>query len=406
MRYTILAADDSKMILRTIEEMFKMIANDEFKFIFANDGRTACKLAEEHLPDLILMDVLMPEMNGIQATINLKKNPRTSHIPIIVLSATESLQSAFEAGATDFITKPFKHYELLIRVKQALNLVAKISKINIQNEELELQKQVLIKQRDLISAQKKDILDDIEYSKRIQQAILPQASLIKLLIPSHFLINKPKNIVSGDFYWVGKREEDIIVVVADCTGHGISGAFMTMAGTAFLNEIINKYNFKTAAEILDLLRKKVMKLLNQKGEVGEAADGMDIALVLINLEKGNLQFAGANNPLFLIRDNELEIIKGDRMPIGIHRNYNQPFTNHILNLLPGDKYYLFTDGYPDQFGGPSNKKFRIHRFKELLLNNHMLPMSKQCKVIEDVFYDWKGDLEQIDDVLIMGFSLF
>lgn len=390
MKYKILAADDSNLCLKVIKEVFKLVSED-YELIFAHNGREAVDIALEEVPDLILMDVIMPELNGVKAIEILRQNELTQDIPIIVLSATESLQSAFEAGANDFITKPFKHYELLMRAKQALLLVEKIKKIKYQ--------------RDYISQQKTDIIDDIKYSKRIQSAILPTTTLIQKLLSDIFIYNVPRNIVSGDFYWVGELRDLKVVAVADCTGHGISGAFMTMAGTAFLNEIVNKYNLENANDILFSLREKVMTLLKQKGEEGEAADGMDIALILIDEKNKKIQFAGANNPIYMIKNGEMEIIKGDRMPIGIHINFNKPFTNNELEYNHGDILYLFSDGYADQFGGPNNKKFRYKNFRELLINIHHKPLSEQRTILEETFLNWKGEEDQVDDIMVMGLKL-
>ncbi len=343
MAYKILVADDSPAYKKIIKEIFRIVGK-HYELIYADNGKEAYEMAQKEFPDLVLMDVIMPELNGIQALKLLKENPDTEDIPVIVLSASESLKAAFETGATDFIPKPFKHYELLIRVSAALTLVEKIRQIKNQKEQLE--------------QQKKDIIDDITYAKRIQKSSLPSELFIKKLFPNHFILNIPRNIVSGDFYWIAEKEGKKIIVAADCTGHGISGALMTMAGIAFLNEIINKYDVQKANDILFLLREKVVNMLQQRGKGGDTSDGMDIALCILDTEKKELQFSGANNPLYKISRNQLEIIKGDRMPIGIHVNYNKPFTNHRIKIHQNDLIYLFSDGYADQFGGVENKKFR------------------------------------------------
>lgn len=400
--YKILVADDSDIYLTMIRQIFKDIS-DDFELITVQDGKSACEIAMKELPDLILFDIIMPEINGIEATKLIRENPSTADIPIIVFSATESLKSAYEVGADDFILKPFNQYELLIKVRSALNLVSKLNEIKEQKAKLEEQHEEVIWQRDKIADQQKDILADIRYSKRIQNAILPTKEYMKEIMPEHFILDIPRNIVSGDFYWIGQNDGKDIVVVADCTGHGISGAFMTMAGTAFLNEIMNKNDTLQANEILFKLRELVMKLLKQKGEEGEASDGIDIALIAVDKKENTLQFAGANNPFYLVHDNELLVIKGDRMPIGIHMNFTQPFTNHKFSLKKGDMIYLFSDGFADQFGGPHNKKYRYRQFQELLFANHTKPLNEQKRLMEKEFYDWKGDQDQVDDVMVLGF---
>jgi sigma-B regulation protein RsbU (phosphoserine phosphatase) len=402
--YKILIADDSELSYKMIAE-FLLLEKDKVELFYAENGQQACDMATEIIPDMILMDVIMPEMNGIAAVRYLRAQEKTAEIPIIVLSATESLNSAYEAGANDFILKPFRKYELLIKVRSGLNLLQKIREINFQKDELKIRHEEVLQQRDRISRQQQDILDDINYSKRIQKAILPTDKCMRETFPEHFILNLPKNIVSGDFYWLGEYEKNTILAVADCTGHGVSGAFMTMAGTAFLNEILSSGNITGPADILFRLRGLVTKLLKQKGEAGEAADGMDISVVMLNEKHSSLRFAGANNPFYLIRDEEVTIVKGDRMPIGIHLNFDKSFTDHSLEMRSGDMIYLFTDGYADQFGGPKNKKFRYHQFQELLLAISKLTMDEQKKTLHRTITDWKGKNDQVDDILILGFRV-
>jgi len=347
---------------------------------------------------LILMDVIMPEMNGVQAIKALKENPLTADIPVIMLSASESLKAAYETGAHDFISKPFNQYELQMRVRSSLLLIDKIKEINKQKEKLE-------KEHVKISQQRKEIIDDITYSKRIQKAILPTNELVCEIFPEHFILNIPRNIVSGDFYWVGNKSGKKIITVADCTGHGISGAFMTMAGIAYMNDIFNRYNIEDPAEFLFLLREQVMKLLHQKGVEGEASDGMDVALCIIDEEKKSITYAGANNPVYHVNEHGINISKADRMPIGIHVNFTTPFTSQTFHYKDGDMLYLFTDGYPDQFGGPDNKKFRYKQFQDLLASLHNHPVNDQSEILYKTFIDWKGNEEQVDDILILGIRL-
>ena len=402
--YKILMADDSEAALKMISEILEILG-ENVELFYARDGQEACQQAETIIPDLILMDVVMPEINGLEATKLLRSNPITSEIPIIVLSATESLDKAYDVGANDFISKPFHKFELLIKVRSALNLVNNIKEIRKQKSALEQKHIEVISQRDEIAAQQQDILDDIYYSRRIQRAIFPTDKYLKTLLNDYFIINLPKNIVGGDFYWAGEVNDKIILAVGDCTGHGISGAFMTMAGSAFLNEIMSKNIARHANEILYELRQLVMKLLKQKGELGEAADGMDISLVIIDKSKNSLEFAGANNAFYYARNNELIICKGDRMPIGIHLFFDRQFTNHTIEILPGDVFYLFTDGYADQFGGPRDKKFRYNQFQNKFLEIHSLQMEQQKSELLRTMNEWKGNNQQVDDIMIFGFKI-
>jgi CheY-like chemotaxis protein len=402
--HKILIADDAEISYKIITEVLNVLGNKVTLF-YAKNGKEACEQASRIIPDLIIMDVLMPVMNGIDAIKELRNNSLTADIPVIVLSATESLENAYNVGANDFISKPFNRHELLIKVRSALNLVHKIKEIKYQKSQLEKQHLEVIRQRDKITIQKKDIMDDIRYSVRIQKAIFPTDDFMDETLHQYFILNMPRNIVSGDFYWAGRINDMKIVAVGDCTGHGISGAFMTMAGIAFLNEIMSRNQNLQANEILFELRKLVMKLLKQKGELGEAADGLDISLAILDEKNERIQFAGANNPFYLIKNKELIIHKGDRMPIGIHLNFDKPFTNHPIDIKQGDMIYLFSDGYADQFGGPKNKKFRYKQFQELLLKIHNLPLDEQKEKLFRTITDWMGDNEQVDDILILGFRI-
>lgn len=263
---------------------------------------------------------------------------------------------------------------------------------------------ILEMKNELITRQKQEITDSIVYARRIQTAILPPGDYIRNILPHRFILFKPRDIVSGDFYWMKQINNSgkIIATAADCTGHGVPGAFLSMLGVAFLNEIVSKTTDIQANEILNQLREKVITSLHQTGKLGEAQDGMDIALCVIDLETKKLQYAGANNPLYLLRNNEIREIKGDKMPIGIHSNAHIPFINNELQLEENDRIYLFSDGFADQFGGPKEKKYKYKPFKKLLLKIHSKSMDIQHDILEQEIIDWQGELEQVDDILVMG----
>lgn len=402
--YKILVADDSESYLRIIQQIFEIVGH-KYELVFARDGKEACEQTLKHQPDLIILDVIMPEMNGIDAARFIKNNAEISDIPIILLSSTESLKAAYEVGANDFISKPFNQYELLIKVRSALDLVAKINKIKDQSNRVKEKKDQIQKQHDKIAEQQREIIGDLKYSIRIQKSILPIPEVISNVIPEQFILNLPRNSVSGDFYWVGNQGDRRAIAVADCTGHGISGALMTMAGMAFLNDIMGRKENLEPNEVLFELRKMVMNLLKQTGEEGEASDGMDISLTMLNNDGTKLWFSGANNPLYIIRDGELTVVKGDRMPIGIHLNFERPFASNELDVKKGDLVYLFSDGFADQFGGPRNKKFRYKQFQELLIEIHTKPLSKQKEILRKTYLDWMGEYDQVDDVLVLGYKI-
>lgn len=263
------------------------------------------------------------------------------------------------------------------------------------NELLELQNAEIEKQ-------KEEITDSIRYAKRIQNAILPSTDLAEEILPEHFILFRPRDIVSGDYYWMNKVENKVIMVAADCTGHGVPGAFMSMLGVSFLNEIVNKNKVYEPQLILNHLRAAVKKTLGQTGKDGEAKDGMDIALCVLNTDTNILEYAGAYNPLYLYRDGELMETKADKMPIGIYIREKESFTKHEIQLQKGDTFYIFSDGFADQFGGPDGGKFKSKPFKRLLSEIQTMNMAEQLARLNRIFDDWRGEIDQIDDVIIMG----
>jgi serine phosphatase RsbU (regulator of sigma subunit) len=279
------------------------------------------------------------------------------------------------------------------------------SDLEIKNTEVLQQNEKILQQKDIIEQKNQAITDSIQYASRIQTAVLPPLDFISEWGIENFILYKPKDIVSGDFYWGLKKDGKIIIAAGDCTGHGVPGAFMSMLGHAFLDEIVNTTRVENAAMVLNLLRDVIINTLKQKGTIGETRDGMDISMLILDPETGRIDFAGANNPLYLIRNGNMTKILGDRMPIGIHFTTFTPFTNQTLDTLKGDHLYLFSDGYADQFGGPKGKKYMYKPFQDLLLRNHNKPMDLQKEVLDRTFETWKGEREQVDDVLVIGMHL-
>jgi len=287
--------------------------------------------------------------------------------------------------------------------EQSRELEIKSKEIEIQRDEATRQRDIASQQRDLIGQQKKEMMDSIIYAKRIQFAILPNALPSNKIIKDYFILFKPKDIVSGDFYWISRKNEKIIICAADCTGHGVPGAFMSMLGISFLNKIVNEMGIVIPHEILNKLRENIIAALQQKGVENEARDGMDISLITIDENERSLQFSGANNPLYIIRNAALREIKGDQMPIAIYDDMSS-FTTFTTKFETGDIVYLFSDGYADQFGGPKGKKFKYQTLMEMLLKINNVPMLEQKEILDRRIIDWMGENEQIDDILLMGYK--
>lgn len=299
------------------------------------------------------------------------------------------------SGLVYYIYRGYK-----IKKEANIKLEEKNRLISAQKDEIQKQKEIAESQRDLITYQKKHITDSIHYAKRIQTALLPSLELFSDEI-DHFVLYKPRDIVSGDFYWVAKIDGQQMVIAADCTGHGVPGAFMSMLGVSLLNEIILNKKIIQPDLVLNLLREYIIHSLKQVVQTSGIKDGMDMCVCLIDFENNKMQFAGANNPLWIFTNGQLNEIKGDKMPVAIHDTM-PPFTNHILDLKKGDTFYIFSDGYADQFGGPQRKKLLNKNFKMLLQEVQALPMLKQGAKVDEFFEDWRKELDQIDDVCVIG----
>lgn len=316
---------------------------------------------------------------------------------------------------------------LIVSIFSYRNIRKANVKLALQNDEILQQKSEIEHQRDDIQQQKeiieehqKEIKDSINYAKRIQQAVMPSEAFFQNCLKElHaeandntgvFVLFKPKDIVSGDFYWATKVNEWLVFTVADCTGHGVPGSFMSMLGISFLNEIIRKKEVTKASEVLDHLRISIIDALKQKGEAGEQKDGMDVSICCINTRTMEMHVAAANNPVWLIKNNETELteIKPDKMPVAIHTNM-PPFTNHTLQIQKGDTIYLASDGYQDQFGGQNGKKFLTKNLKSLIVQNSKLPMDTQKKLLNEAIENWRSASgiinEQTDDITIMGIRI-
>ena len=293
-----------------------------------------------------------------------------------------------------------------------------IETINLFNSKLKQQKEEIIAQRNLIEEKNahlkktsniikqknKDVTDSISYAQRIQSALLPSENYIDNILNDYFILFKPKDIVSGDFYWIKQKKEKIIIAAADCTGHGVPGAFMSILGITILNDITDKYNLN-ANEILNHLRQDIIDVLYKYSDSLNTRDGMDIALYIINNKTKILQFAGAYNPLYLIRNNQFYKYKADKMQIGIPRSSLSSFLNQEIAIQKNDSIYIFSDGYIDQFGKFDKEKFKTKRFQKLLVSINEMPMNEQKNVLNNTIETWKGEVEQTDDILVVGVKI-
>ena len=264
--------------------------------------------------------------------------------------------------------------------------------------------QRIIQQNKIIASKSKDMFDSLQYAKVIQESILPSETSLKKLLQEAFVFYQAKDVVSGDFYWVHEKNHKVFIVAADCTGHGVPGALLTMLGSNLLKEIIKSSVSNDPGEILEQLDRMFTESLQHEEEGYQ--DGMDLALCVIDYNIQQVAFAGAKRPLFYIQNNQLHKIKGSiRSIVGGSSLNDNPFETHYIDVYQPTSFYVFSDGYQDQFGGPQDKKFLVSRLKTLLLDIYNKPMAEQRQIIDDIMQDWMGKRNQTDDMLVMGFKM-
>jgi sigma-B regulation protein RsbU (phosphoserine phosphatase) len=386
----VLIVDDNP---KNLQVLGNYLQNEGYKVEFALDGKSALDWIGRTEFDLILLDIMMPGMDGFEVCRIIKSGQVNQKTPVIFLTAKidpESIVNAFDLGAVDYVIKPFNQKELIARVKTQIEIKKGRDEIAKNLKEIEY-KNKLIKY-------------SIKYAHTIQAAVLKASQNGSDFFPEMFCLLLPKDIVSGDFYWFQRIENMLLVGVFDCTGHGIPGAFMSILGVTLLNETVLREKIIEPHLILNSLREKIIVALGQKGIISEVADGMDGSLISYDLTNRKLVYSGAYNPIYLIRDNKIIELKGDRMPLSYHSKM-AGFSSHEINTKPDDLIYLFTDGYMDQFGGKEVKKFRPAQFRQVLLSNHMNPLEVQKKMLVDTFQVWKGNEEQVDDITVVGLRL-
>ena len=289
-----------------------------------------------------------------------------------------------------------------ISIALMCGIVFSLVKVNRSKKIIALQQLETEKQKNLVEEKQKEIVDSISYAKRLQEAILPPQEFVNTHLANNFIYYQPKDIVAGDFYWAEKVEDKFFIAAADSTGHGVPGAIVSVVCSNALNRTIKEFKLTETGKILDKTRELVIETFEKSAS--EVKDGMDISLLCIDSKNKNIYWSGANNPLWYIQDNELKEIKADKQPIG-KTEYPKPFTTHEIEYKVNTTFYLFTDGFADQFGGPKGKKFKHKQFSDLLVKNNNLSQSQQAEIINKAFSDWKGDLEQVDDVCVIGIKI-
>ena len=330
------------------------------------------------------------------------------HFLVFSGTITQPVLDVLFSGISDYATP----YHLILYSALAISLVYFIVKSQtrglIKTKKLLKEKELTLlkieSQKAELESKNKSITDSLNYAQRIQEALLPSEDYFRKYFKESFILYKPKDIVSGDFFWIGEKEEKIFIAAADCTGHGVPGALLSMIGHELLNKIINVDKIVQPSEVLEIMSKGLEKIFSREKNVGAIIrDGMDIGLCVVDRRRRKIQYSGAFLPLYIIRDNRLIDLKGDKFPLGMTLE-GASYTNKEMDLMKNDMLYLFTDGYVDQFGGSENKKFMYRRFRYLLMSIYRFPVDDQKSILEENIKTWMGNTPQIDDILVMGFK--
>ena len=405
--YSILYIDEVEQNLIS----FKSTFSQEYHINTATSGRAGLEIMEQKTIQLVITDQRMPDMSGIEFLEKiLILYPDCMRMIMTGISDKDDIIQAINKGNIyRYVAKPWNREDLKLNIDSAME----IYNLKIQNRDLinyledaklNLEQKVMERTRK-IEQQRINITDSIHYASRIQKALMLPSEKLDKLMPSHFVLNKPKDIVSGDYYWVSNKSDRLIIAVADCTGHGVPGAFMSILGINFLNEIVNNSDTPRANDILNELREQIIKALGQTGQRDEAREGMEMALCVVDFKHRMLQFSGAFRPMYLISEGELSVINGDRMPIGIYEEERVSFSNKEVPFKENDIIYLFTDRFVDQIGGLQRKTFKSVRFKKLLKEISHKPLKEQKSILREEHEVWRAGKEQIDDILILGVEL-
>jgi len=381
---TILIVDDTRMNIVIVNDLLK----DEYDVKIALNGKSALDIVHKANVDLVLLDIMMPEMDGYEVCRVIKNNTKTKDIPIIFITANtdeDSIEKAYDVGGVDYVTKPFKAKELLARVKKEIELKHLIYDINEARQK---------------------ITDSIKFSSLIQDALLPKNEIISNYFKDFFVLWEPKDIVGGDIYQFIEREDDCLTFVIDCTGHGVPGAFMTMVTKTVIQSIVNDDNFNNPAQIIQELSLNIKKTLKQDNPNSKNDAGLDGGVLYFNKKENRVIYAGAKTPLFYIQNEELKIFKGDRQSVGYKKsNTDFEFTNFELDIKDDTYLYVTTDGFIDQNGGDEGYPLGKKRLQKLIIDNHKRSFSEQKDMFHEYLLEYQGSHERDDDVTFVAFSI-
>jgi phosphoserine phosphatase RsbU/P len=388
----ILIVDDN---IENIKVISNFIRSEGYKIALAFDGNTALEILEDNKIDLVLLDIMMPKMDGFETCRLIKKSEKHKDIPIIFLSAkieTEDIVNGFKAGGTDYLTKPFKKEELFARMRTHL--------------ELNQSRQTIKKQADELYIYNKRIVDSINYARIIQQKMLPNVNILSAKFPESFLIYRPKDILSGDFYWCSEFDTKSCILIADCTGHGVPGAIISVIALTLLNQLPDEFKVANPARIIEYVRQNTNKILHQENLESIDSDEFDMAILIIDKINHQVVFSGLNINLFKISCNSEDSANTICETLCIKEYTNEGAETNIQIITnPGDSFYLYTDGLKDLYDSNMKRKYTAKRVLRLLNDINKLSFSKQEEIIHTEIENWKGNKKQIDDITMIGLKL-
>lgn len=396
----ILVADDSKLVISLVKNIFEN-ENKNFTVICANDGKEAIEKAINEMPDIILMDWQMPEMSGLEALKELRSNEKTKQMPIIMLTASETIGEAFKLGANDFVPKPFNKDELIARVHTLLELVNIRNELKQKNIDHEIQNNKLKLQKEILVKQKKELSEAREIANKVNKIILPSNDMLKELIPEHFILSMPVNEIPSNFYWLAKKEKYIFLCLGFLPNSNISSAIFTSCAVNVFHELL-MVNF----DLKEIKPIQALEKLREKFSDNPTTDlslkrSADIVFCIIDLDKKILQYSGVNVPVFVIKNDKLVELKTDNSETGII-DKSLKLTNHKVQLANNDLLYILNDGFNDNSDVIVESGYISKEISEILKKIHQKEMNKQKELLERTFKNWRKDLKQINDILALS----
>jgi len=399
----ILIADDSKLVVALVRNIFEN-EQDGFTVISSIDGKDALTKAENELPDIILMDWQMPEMSGIEALKLLKENEITKSIPVLMLTASESTNEAFECGATDFIQKPFNKAELIARVKTSLELVNALKELKLKSIDLEIQHNKLKIQKDILVGQKKELSEFHEISLKLAQINSPEQTSFDKIIPENFVYSLPVNEIPSNFIWVVRKENLLLFCIGYSSNFGFASVVFSSGIISALNSIVNEIDNET-----ELQPSQIMTYINEKfkysvEQAGTVKNANDLVICSINLDKRSLEYSGINIPIYVIKNNKLVELKTDKNKFGIVEK-NIKFTNHKVRLAKGDLIYILNDGFNERKTSHIESSYISEELIKIINKIFKKDLLKQKELLDKTFKLWKKDLKQVNDILALGIKV-